>query len=141
MFLWPLYPNIHEDTVRYILEHSEAKAIFIGKLDGWNSMKGGLTDDILPISFPIYGPEGYNKWDDLIAKHEPLEGEPNRGLDELMTIIYTSGTTGTPKGVMQKFEALAFATTNALEKRLKSLALMEGVFSLICPFPTLQNAC
>ncbi len=110
----PLYPNIHADTVRYILEHSESKVIFIGKLDDWDSMKSGLTDDILPISFPLYGPEGYNKWEGLTAKHEPLQGEPNRNMDELMTIIYTSGTTGTPKGVMHNFEALSFATTNAL---------------------------
>ncbi|MFK7904226.1 MAG: AMP-binding protein [Chitinophagales bacterium] len=113
----PMYPNLHAETVRYILEHSQAKAIFIGKLDDWDSMKSGLTDDILPISFPLYGPEGYNKWEDLTAKQEPIEGEPNRTMDETMTIIYTSGTTGTPKGVVHNFEALAFATTNALKER------------------------
>ncbi|MEZ4887415.1 MAG: AMP-binding protein [Chitinophagales bacterium] len=114
----PMYPNLHAETVRYILEHSGAKAIFIGKLDDWDSMKSGLTEDILPISFPLYGPEGYNKWEDLAAKHTPMEGEPNRDMDEIMTIIYTSGTTGTPKGVVHNFEALAFATTNALKERL-----------------------
>lgn len=113
----PMYPNLHAETVRYILEHSQAKAIFIGKLDDWDSMKSGLTDDILPISFPLYGPSGYNKWETMAAKNEPIEGEPNRGLDEVMTIIYTSGTTGTPKGVVQTFEALAFAASNGLQSR------------------------
>src|SRR5690606_37233 len=34
---------------------------------------------------------------------KPLEGEPDRALDELATIVYTSGSTGRPKGVMQSF--------------------------------------
>src|SRR5688572_21538060 len=31
-----LYPTLAADTVRYILEHSGAKLIFVGKLDDWD---------------------------------------------------------------------------------------------------------
>ncbi len=35
----PLYPTLAANTVRQILEHSEAKLLFIGKLDGWQDMR------------------------------------------------------------------------------------------------------
>ena len=34
----PLYPTLAHDTVNQILTHSEAKACFIGKLDGWEGV-------------------------------------------------------------------------------------------------------
>ena len=34
----PLYPTLAHDTVNQILTHSEARACFIGKLDGWEGM-------------------------------------------------------------------------------------------------------
>ncbi|HBC36469.1 MAG TPA: AMP-binding acetyl-CoA synthetase, partial [Marinobacter adhaerens] len=30
----PLYPTLNGDTAAYVLEHSEAKLLFLGKLDG-----------------------------------------------------------------------------------------------------------
>jgi long-chain acyl-CoA synthetase len=45
-------------------------------------------------------------WPDVLAQHEPLQGEVSRAGDELATIIYTSGTTGQGKGVMHSFETL-----------------------------------
>ena len=30
----PIYPTASATTIRYVLEHSEARAIFLGKLDG-----------------------------------------------------------------------------------------------------------
>ena len=38
----PLYPTLAPETIRQILEHSEAKALFVGKLDGWEGMKPGV---------------------------------------------------------------------------------------------------
>ena len=32
----PLYPTLAADTIRQILEHSESKLLFVGKLDGWD---------------------------------------------------------------------------------------------------------
>ena len=31
----PLYPTLVADTVRLIMEHSESKMLFVGKLDDW----------------------------------------------------------------------------------------------------------
>ena len=38
----PLYPTLNADTVQYILEHSETKLLFVGKLDDWDMMKPGV---------------------------------------------------------------------------------------------------
>lgn len=37
----PLYPTLARETIRQILAHSEARACFVGKLDGWEGMKPG----------------------------------------------------------------------------------------------------
>ena len=37
-----LYPILPADEVSYILEHSEAKAVFVGKLDNWAEMAPGV---------------------------------------------------------------------------------------------------
>ena len=38
----PLYPTLNAETVRYILDHSESKLLFIGKLDEWENVGKGL---------------------------------------------------------------------------------------------------
>lgn len=111
----PIYPNVNAKTVEYILNHSEAKMLFVGKLDkhDWHEMKQGIIEGVECISFGIYdnyeGMEGYSTWAEVTDSVEPMEANPTRDLDEVMTIIYTSGTTGTPKGVVHKFIAPVFA--------------------------------
>jgi long-chain acyl-CoA synthetase len=117
----PLYPTLAADTVRQILEHSEARAIVIGKLDDWDSMKAGVPAGLPAISFPmapasVLADPKVAKWDDIVAKTPPLPGEPVRAGNELATIIYTSGTTGMPKGVMHSFETMASAAQSGLKR-------------------------
>ena len=38
----PLYPTLAAETIRQILAHSEARWLFIGKLDGWAGMRPGV---------------------------------------------------------------------------------------------------
>jgi long-chain acyl-CoA synthetase len=113
----PLYPTLAPDTIRQILTHSEAKACFIGKLDGWAGMKPGVPAGLPCISYKL-SPEdarnSYEGWDAICARTQPMGGEPLRGADELATLIYTSGTTGAPKGVMHNFSNFAWALTAAI---------------------------
>jgi long-chain acyl-CoA synthetase len=115
----PLYPTLAPDTIRQILEHSEAKACFVGKLDGWEHMKPGVPTGLPCISYPL-SPEdarqAYDGWDAIIARTAPLAGTPTRGEDELATLIYTSGTTGLPKGVMHSFGNFAWALDRGLQR-------------------------
>jgi long-chain acyl-CoA synthetase len=115
----PLYPTLAPDTIRRILEHSESKLIFVGKLDGWEHMKVGVPTSVPCVGHPL-SPEDVKKshpqWDDIVVKTPPLSGEPVRPGEELATIIYTSGTTGAPKGVMHSFAAFAWAVQTALKR-------------------------
>ncbi|HEX7440452.1 MAG TPA: AMP-binding protein [Caldimonas sp.] len=115
----PLYPTLAHDTVAQILTHSEARACFVGKLDGWEGMKPGVPAGLPCIGYPLSPPDAirsYEGWDAICTRNKPLGGEAIRGADELATLIYTSGTTGRPKGVMHSFGNFAWAVDKGIER-------------------------
>ncbi len=115
----PLYPTLAPGTIRQILDHSGARLLFVGKLDGWDHMKPGVPDGLPCISHPLSpddAKKSFPQWDEITAKAVPLQGEPLRAADELCTIMYTSGTTGAPKGVMHSFGNLALAVQIGLKR-------------------------
>jgi long-chain acyl-CoA synthetase len=119
----PLYPTLAAGTVKQILTHSDARACFVGKLDGWAGMKPGVPDGLPCISYPLSpldALKNYPGWDTLCATTKPLQGEVLRNEDELATLIYTSGTTGTPKGVMHTFGSFAWGMDAALKRVVMS---------------------
>ncbi len=115
----PLYPTLAPETIRRILEHSEAKACFVGKLDGWETMRPGVPVDLPCISYPLSPADVIQRspgWNDICARTAPMAGEPVRAADDLATLIYTSGTTGMPKGVMHSFGNFAWAMSRGIER-------------------------
>ena len=115
----PLYPTLAADTVKQILTHSEARACFVGKLDGWEGMKPGVPAGLPCISYALSPPDAIatcEGWEAICARTPPLKGEVTRGADELATLIYTSGTTGRPKGVMHSFGNFAWALDTGLKR-------------------------
>jgi len=110
-----LYPTLNAETVEYILNHSEAKMLFVGKLDEgpWKEMKRGIPADLPRASYPLslkdVGSDEVDRWKDIIANNEPVEGAPARDEADIALVIYTSGSTGRPKGVMHSFENVSHA--------------------------------
>ena len=105
-----IFPTETADTVRFVLEHSEAKLLFVGKLDTWDRQVSGVPANMPRIAFALAPPTDYPKWDEIVAAQPPLAGAPDRRADELAMLIYTSGSTGQPKGVMLTFNAITRAS-------------------------------
>jgi long-chain acyl-CoA synthetase len=125
----PLYPNLQAESIKQILDHSETKLVFVGKLDDFESMRPGIPKDMPCIAYPFYSEEGYPVWDEVVKNVTPVAENVIREPNDLATIIYTSGTTGMPKGVMHKFYNFSFATSNAVP--LLGLATEERFFSYL----------
>ena len=116
-----IFPTEGADTVRFVLEHSDARALFVGKLDTWEKQAPGVPESLPRIAFPLAPKTSYPTWDEVTAKHEPLAGRIARGADDLAMLIYTSGSTGQPKGVMHAFGRV----TRATEGIVKGVAITE----------------
>ena len=104
-----IFPTEGPDTVRYVLEHSDAKVLFVGKLDTWKQQEPGVPAAIPRIALPLAPPTSYDTWDAIVARTAPVEGRAARAPTDLAMIIYTSGSTGQPKGVMHSFERVTAA--------------------------------
>jgi len=104
----PIYPSLRAQSVRQILEHSGARACFVGAVDEKETAGVCGSPGLTWIAFPTASENGDTSWESLVEANAPLAGSPVRGEDDIATIIYTSGTTGTPKGVMHRFGALAY---------------------------------
>ncbi len=106
----PLYPTLNADTAKFVLEHSEVKALLIGKLDGeadsWNQVKEIIPAHMPCISMPLAPAYNAKKWDDIIRDTAPITNPTLPDPDALATIIYTSGSTGQPKGVLHSFRTI-----------------------------------
>ena len=72
-----IFPTETAETVRFVLEHSGASALFIGKLDTWEHQAAAVPAELPCVSFPL-APESAKKrgeaWDTVLARTAPLTG-------------------------------------------------------------------
>ena len=105
----PCYPSCSSETLSHILNHSESKAIFVGKLDEIESINNAVPSNVVTISM---GGEDLNcnyTWTDLITRFKPIENICKAKESDLFTIAYTSGSSGSPKGVELTFGDASYA--------------------------------
>jgi long-chain acyl-CoA synthetase len=112
----PIYPTFNGQALTYILEHSEARACFVGKMDDTSNLATGVPASVPLITLPLAPPIKALTWTELQATSKPMPGEPAPEMDAISTIIYTSGTTGKPKGVVHSYRTMAWGVTSATRR-------------------------
>lgn len=119
----PIYPSANAETVQYVLEHSESKAVFIGKLDKPAESEAGLIGSVIRLSLGYDSVPCQYDWQKLqvLAENDEPLAEHFPELDDLMSISYTSGSTGNPKGAIISYRAYAWAN----DKIVSMLSLAE----------------
>lgn len=115
----PIYPTANADTIKYVLEHSGAKAIFTGKLDYWSDQEPGVKGDILRLALPYDTMPTQYCWQQLMKMGQPLIDAPLPQPEQVMTIIYTSGSTGHPKGAVHTYASFGW-TCGAIVRDLRT---------------------
>jgi len=113
-----IFPTESAQTIRFVLEHSEASLLFVGKLDTWPDQEPGVPTGMPRIALPLAPATAYKTWDAITARSAPLGGQPQRAGTDLAMLIYTSGSTGQPKGVMHSFERITAATELAVQQSM-----------------------
>lgn len=112
----PIYPTFNAEALAYILKHSEAQALFVGKMDDVVALQGGVPAELPLIALPLAPALKALQWDALQKNNSPMLGNPIHDLNSICTIIYTSGTTGVPKGVVQTYQTMAWGVTSATRR-------------------------
>ena len=113
----PILPDFHENEIKTIIEHSEAKIIFVsaGLYANLSEESKKLVEHIILVDTFAIVPENALV-DELfnISVSLPEKSLANLWADveeeDLASIIYTSGTTGNSKGVMLTHLNLAWTT-------------------------------
>jgi long-chain acyl-CoA synthetase len=110
----PIYPTLHANQTRFILDNSQARLLILStpeQLEKVTPILSSLPDimRLVMMDRPEAMPSNALMWTDLLQQGEASMAEnPGRlaeetaqvGEDDLASIIYTSGTTGEPKGAM-----------------------------------------
>lgn len=120
LYITSINYRLRPDELRYILENSGAKVLFVGQgLDEAVQPWQGLARAIHRVSFQADLP-GFLALEDLIAAASPVrpDQEPRGG-----DMLYSSGTTGRPKGVQQ-----ALPDRTIAEPGDTMVAMFGGVF-------------
>ena len=112
----PIYPTFNGEALAYILQHSDAKACFVGKMDDTLNLQTGVPPGFPLIALPLAPALAGLQWQDLLLHTAPLQGTPTPDADAVFTIIYTSGTTGKPKGVVHTYRTMAWGVSSATRR-------------------------
>ncbi len=135
----PIYPTANANTIAYIIGHSEAKAIIVGKLDDPDALSKAIPKTMPSIAFPYDTLECQYDWQQLIDSSEPITTLHEPDKEDTMTILYTSGSTGQPKGVVLSYRAYTYGCSAAISFR--SLSTEDRALSYLPLAHIVERGC
>ena len=147
----PVYPTLNANDYRYILNHCDAKFIFIGVEPIYRRVEPALPDLTQhPTVFTIAEIEGQRRFTEVLEigrthmeKWQPVieEVKADTSPDDIGTLIYTSGTTGNPKGVLLRHKSMvinaaAVAALNTHDFHANQLSFLPlcHVYERVCNY-------
>ncbi|MCG6189037.1 AMP-binding protein [Maribellus maritimus] len=140
----PILPDFHENEIKSILQHSEAKILFVagGLYKHINSDAAqSLQKIVLLDKFAIIPKETPAEHLYSLSSSLPVIPKKQERInveeEDLATIIYTSGTTGNSKGVMLTHRNLAWTTQQCYS--LYQVKSKDRFLSILPLSHTLEN--
>jgi long-chain acyl-CoA synthetase len=132
----PLLPDFHADEIANILEHSEAKMVFVSEGLKVKIPAGSRhLDTVITIEdFSVISGRQNN------ITYQPGERPSGRYEvlpDDLASIIYTSGTTGTSKGVMLSHRNICFTAVGG--SKVQEIGPDDRMLSILPLSHTYEN--
>lgn len=140
----PILPDFHDNEIKTIIEHSEAKIMFVstGLFGSLTNESKQLLDQIILIENFAVVPKNISAQNLNELKSslpttikESIFAEVEE--EDLASIIYTSGTTGNSKGVMLTHKNLAWTTQQCYT--LQEIKSSDRFISLLPLSHTLEN--
>ena len=115
----PFFANLTSEQLGEVLALGDVKALFVGKVEGWEITKKSLNKEVALIAFPHY--KGHSKvenalqWDTILTDFTPTIEVHRLYMKDTWSVIFTSGTTGSPKGVVLTYGAIEQSKWSVLE--------------------------
>jgi len=137
----PFYPTLSGDDLAEVIELSEVKALFVGKLENWEAQQPCVPEQITTLAFPQFAGNSPidncdHQWEALLD-NEPCSDPHSPAPSEVFTLIYTSGTTGTPKGVMIDYECASQVIRH--EREQPAYGIFQGVSERVLSYLPLNH--
>ena len=140
----PILPDFHDNEIKTIIEHSEAKIIFVsnGLYNNITLESKKLLDKIILIENFAFVPNSAKSYElEELQSSLPLSGvgftQAEVEEEDLASIIYTSGTTGNSKGVMLTHKNLAWTAQQCAT--LQKIKSNDRFLSILPLSHTLEN--
>ncbi len=136
----PILPDFSDKEITHILDHSEAKVIFVSeKL--YTKIPSSLEAKIVKIENKALVPKGatLEEFESLATPEISSEKFSYGAVNEkdLLAIIYTSGTTGSSKGVMLSHKNILWNVEQGLA--MQKVVASDRFFSILPLSHTYEN--
>ena len=82
-----IFPTETAETINYVLTHSEASLLFVGKLDTWPQQQPGVPEAPPMRRVSTCTKTAFDTWDAIVARTERIAGRPSRNADELAMLV------------------------------------------------------